>query len=213
SGSTFQVEGQFQAEDGTVVGVITGDGGGLYFEAGLDGDRLLLTLVEPDANGQPNYASARQLAFTRQAAAGAAVRPANPLAGGAQPGAGGARPSGQDAQLAQLFLSSAWCSFGFQGGNTPGGPSYGTTSTARVVFSQDGTVSVGSNRESVSSNPYGTAFGTGAGGQVFRWKVEKGALLLSQDGAQWTPVNIQVNYNSNGYPIVVADGTEYMQCD
>ena len=37
-------------------------------------------------------------------------------------------------------------------------------------------------------------------------------LGFSADGAQWVPVRTQVNRNSNGYPIVVADGVEYSQC-
>jgi hypothetical protein len=39
------------------------------------------------------------------------------------------------------------------------------------------------------------------------------SLQVSGDGAQWAPVNLSVSRNSNGYPIITADGTEYMQCN
>ena len=38
-------------------------------------------------------------------------------------------------------------------------------------------------------------------------------LHLSQDGMNWTPQQLQVTQNSNGYPIIKSGGKEYMQCN
>jgi hypothetical protein len=46
-----------------------------------------------------------------------------------------------------------------------------------------------------------------------RWKVSGGMLYLSSGNEPMQPVNLSVTRNSNGYPIVKANGTEYMQCN
>ena len=46
-----------------------------------------------------------------------------------------------------------------------------------------------------------------------RWKVAEGMLHLSPDGMSWTPQQLQVTQNSNGYPIIKSGGKEYMQCN
>lgn len=82
NGNTFQVEGV--TEDGAIVGAVTGSMGGFYFQAELDGGQLYFTLIEPDANGQPNYDAATTLVFARQGATAATGGAAgNPLAGAA----------------------------------------------------------------------------------------------------------------------------------
>lgn len=88
NGNTFQIEGVI--EEGSVVGAMTGAQGGLWFEAELDDGELYVTLVEPDANGQPNYGTATTLVFARGGAMaqGAAGAGGNPLAGGANGGGG-----------------------------------------------------------------------------------------------------------------------------
>ena len=76
NGNTFEVMAVHDPEaPGTIAGTITGQGVGLYFEAALQGDALMLLLVEPDAAGEPNYATARQLTLTRQAAVAGAPAP------------------------------------------------------------------------------------------------------------------------------------------
>jgi hypothetical protein len=86
NGNTFQIEGVI--EEGSVVGAMTGPQGGLWFEAELDEGELYLTLVEPDANGQPNYGTATTLVFTRAdaLAQGAVGAGGNPLAAGSASG-------------------------------------------------------------------------------------------------------------------------------
>jgi hypothetical protein len=80
NGATFRLEGVL--EEGSAVGAITGapGGGGLWFEAELDGGDLYLTIIGAGADGRPNYDGATTLVFSPQGAAGR--RAANPLAGG-----------------------------------------------------------------------------------------------------------------------------------
>jgi hypothetical protein len=42
--------------------------------------------------------------------------------------------------------------------------------------------------------------------------VKNGRLFMSEGGSELEAVDLQVRSNSNGYPILVADGAEYSQC-
>lgn len=91
NGQQYQVEGMI--EEGIAVGAIYNEQGGVYFEAQLQGGQLLLTLIEPGSDNQPDYSRTQDLVLTR-AGAGAAMPQApqpsqggNPLAGGAAQGA------------------------------------------------------------------------------------------------------------------------------
>lgn len=111
------------------------------------------------------------------------------------------------AQLSQLLLSSAWCSFTY---NKVSGASHST----RVQFSGNGNWSSGSRGETYSSGPAGSVAGQhddGAGGQ---WAVQQGQLFMSNppETPALSPVNLTIKRNSNGYPILTADGKEYSQC-
>ncbi|MBI4500572.1 MAG: hypothetical protein HY700_05365 [Gemmatimonadetes bacterium] len=184
-------------------------GGTTYlFEARVQGDALSLV-----SDGQ-TYALQRQ-----GANAPAAVVPGpTPVAGG-----GGGAPAGmsqQDQQLAQLLLSSRWCYFSYSG---VAGSSSGSSRTERAIFGANGTLVVQTGGESYYSADVrnslgntiaqGSTAGQSAGGQQFRWKVNQGMLMLSGDGVNWQPVALQVAQNSNGYPIITADGKEYSQCN
>lgn len=93
---TFQIEGVL--EEDYVVGVVTGPQGGLWFEAELDDQQLYLTLIEPDASGEPNYDASTTLVFTRQGVTAQGEVGGNPLAAGnpvaGNPLAGGSRFAG-----------------------------------------------------------------------------------------------------------------------
>jgi hypothetical protein len=137
--------------------------------------------------------------------------PWNRLAGATAPmpspkgGPGAGAPPQVDRQLRELLLSSAWCSFKYS-------QILGTTSTERVVFSSDGNVVIDARAETVSTGPSGTYAGFSKDAQRGRWEVRDGRLWLGVGGAPLQPVNGRVNYNSNGSPIIVADGKEYMLC-
>ncbi len=110
-------------------------------------------------------------------------------------------------QLSRLLLSSNWCWLRYSNGN-----SY----TQKVRFGPDGTWQDFSESDIYVNNQYAqtTAQATGnrqSGGQ---WAVKNGQLYLSsQESPQLEPVALSVAYNSNGYPIITADGKEYSQCN
>lgn len=111
------------------------------------------------------------------------------------------------AKLSQLLLSSAWCSFTYNKVS-------GASNSTRVQFSANGNWSAGSRGETYSSGLAGSVAGQhdeGAGGQ---WAVQQGQLFMSNppETPALSPVNLTIKQNSNGYPILTADGKEYSQC-
>jgi len=60
-----QIQGQIEQGEGAAIGVVAFQQGKLYFYGEVDGGQLILTLIEPDANGNPNYETAQELAFSR----------------------------------------------------------------------------------------------------------------------------------------------------
>lgn len=122
-----------------------------------------------------------------------------------QRGGGDVAASSQDQQISRLLLSSAWCSF-------RSSQTTGASSSERTQFFPDGTLVSGSNSESYSSGRYGSVAGQSRGGQRGRWRVQNGALLLTEDGVSWSAHPLRIPQNSNGYPIITADGKEYSQC-
>ncbi len=105
----------------------------------------------------------------------------------------------------QLLLSSTWCSFSYN-------KISGTTKTTRARFYANGTYSFGNQRESQSSGQYGSVYGQSGGGGGGRWQVKGGELYMGEGGGPLEPVETELKRNSNSYPIIVADGVEYMQC-
>ena len=135
----------------------------------------------------------------------------------AAPAASGCPAPGND-QLTQLLVSSAWCHFAYSGGSTGG-----TTVQERVVFAADGRFAQGGGSESSYSgqqrDQYGSQTGAwGAGGQNSNatqgcWRAESNLLYLTVSGQAYAPLQLQVTRNSNGYPIVNANGKEYYTCN
>lgn len=117
------------------------------------------------------------------------------------------KAAGND-QLSRLLTSSAWCWLKYASGNTY---------QERIVFSANGTWS--SNRESeiYGSNQYAgtSAHSVGASGAGGQWAVKGGQLYMSSppEEPSLSPVPLQVTRNSNGYPIITADGKEYSSCN
>jgi len=107
--------------------------------------------------------------------------------------------------LAQLLTSSPWCSFTYN-------KTTGYSHTKRYVFRGNGTYSMGSRGEGYSSGGGGTFASqrdSGGGGQ---WKVNGDQFFLSE-GGEMEQVDYRIKTNSNGAPIIVADGVEYSQCN
>jgi hypothetical protein len=122
---------------------------------------------------------------------------------------GKAKPAAKTAagkdELSALLLSSPWCFFSYSQVS-------GTTKQERVVFAADGTWGSGSRRESHSSGMYGTVSGRSDGQDGGRWVVKGARLLMGEGAAAPEDVGLSVSRNSNGYPILKADGKEYSQC-
>lgn len=93
NGQRYTVEGI--VDQGVAMGMIYNDMGGVYFEARLGGSQLNVTLIEPDANNQPDYSRTQQLFLNRQGSGAATPSqgkpPAKPPAGNAQGGRSGGR--------------------------------------------------------------------------------------------------------------------------
>ncbi|MHB8880486.1 MAG: hypothetical protein ACYC69_03135 [Thermodesulfovibrionales bacterium] len=104
-----------------------------------------------------------------------------------------------------LLLSSAWCTFSYN-------KITGYSNSSRLRFSPNGTYSSGSRSEGYSSGRSGSMASQGDSGGDGSWKVVAGELYLSEGYGQLEPVQTVVKYNSNGYPVIVADGVEYSQC-
>lgn len=105
----------------------------------------------------------------------------------------------------ELLLSGAWCSFSYN-------QTTGYSKTTRVRFSRNGTYGTGSRGEGSSSGKSGSYSSQSDSGGGGRWKVVKGELYLSTGNRNLEHVKTVLKHNSNGYPIIVADGVEYSQC-
>ncbi|MDX2011200.1 MAG: hypothetical protein SFW67_13455 [Myxococcaceae bacterium] len=116
-------------------------------------------------------------------------------------------PAGND-QLSRLLMSSAWCWLKYASGNTY---------TERIVFAANGTWSSNKESEIYGRNDYAgtSAHSVGASGETGQWAVKGGQLYMSDppETPQLVAVPLQVTRNSNGYPILTADGKEYSQCN
>lgn len=117
------------------------------------------------------------------------------------------KPTAAADQLSRLLLSSAWCSFSYNKVS-------GSSSSKRVAFSRNGSWSLNGRAEGYSSGYGGTMASQSdseAGGQ---WRVENGRLFMSSlpDSPELAPVKIAITRNSNGSPIISADGVEYSMC-
>jgi hypothetical protein len=103
-----------------------------------------------------------------------------------------------------LLLSSAWCTFKYNKVS-------GYSNSKRVTFNPNGMWFVGSRGEGGSSGRYGSIASQSDASGGGRWKVERGELFMSE-GGQLEHVQTLVKRNNNGYPVIVADGIEYSQC-
>lgn len=105
----------------------------------------------------------------------------------------------------KLLVSSAWCTFSYN-------KTTGYSHTRRVHFNTKGTYGTGSRGEGRSSGSGGSMASQrdSAGGGM--WKIDDGELYMSEGRGQLEHVRTVLKRNSNGHPIIVADGVEYSQC-
>lgn len=122
------------------------------------------------------------------------------------PSAPSAPATGGD-QLGKLLVSSAWCSFWYNNVS-------GASGSTRFVYSANGTFSMSTGGESYSSGYGGTYAGQSGSSASGKWKTENNQLSIAVAESGWQYINVPLQYktNSNGAPILVADGEEYAQC-
>ena len=204
-------------------GTASNQTGRIYIAGQLaDADALNVVMAEVDAAGNAQQQTARSFVATRAAGGASAANSGTPGAGDPGPGNRGAGPGGpaspggvvgsgpNDRQIAQLLMRSAWCYFRY----VSAGGANGRSTTERVVFRADGTGSQTTGSESYNSGSNGTAYGNNNGGQQFFWRIQNGAMIVSSDRVQWgNPVMLSITQNSNGYPIITAEGKEYSMCN
>ena len=106
----------------------------------------------------------------------------------------------------KLLLSSLWCSFSYNKVS-------GYTSSTRTSFNPKGTYSVASRGEGYSSGNSGSMASQDDSVTGGRWQVVNGELYMSEGGGELAHVETVLKQNSNGYPIIIADGVEYSQCN
>jgi hypothetical protein len=166
AGTTYTIEGML--EDGIAVGAIYDQSGGVYFEAQLEDAELLLTLIEPGADNQPDYSRMRDLVLTRTMDPG---EPAlgdvagNPLAGAAAGTRADPFAATFDGQGLQLVLESE--SGEYRGTLTFDGQSYPVTATAAGP-SLTGAFAVGDERYPFEAQLEGGVLVLASGGNVYR---------------------------------------------
>ena len=225
NGTVIRLTGK--ARHGELTGEAVSGASRAIFTATIEGNQLVFGLVELGADGTPNLATATELRFNKVSniaaappAAAAPATPATPPAPGrprtptptpAPPAPRAAPGSAQDQQLRDLLLSSAWCSFSYS-------QTSGSTNTSRNVFLADGRLLVNTNHEGGTVNQYGggatpngSVYSQSQGGGSYRWQVQGGQLYLD-GGEGFQAVPLSIARNSNGYPIITADGKEYSQC-
>lgn len=112
----------------------------------------------------------------------------------------------QDVEASRMLMSSAWCSFTYNK-NT------GASTTRRVVFRPDGVITINGGAETYSSGYGGTYAGQSKSGQSMRWKLQNLRLYIDEgNGAGFQDINLTADKNSNGWPILHAEGREYSMC-
>jgi hypothetical protein len=194
-GKTITVKGEDGETDQMTYSIQNGQ---LTMIAG--GIPLVLTKGSKLGNKAAAAAAAQQ--------SGEQAAPVDPPAKEPKVAAAGTGKAGGKDDLAKLLLSSAWCSFHYNKVS-------GSSSQTRYVYTADGQWAKKGRSETYSSGYGGTVSGQYDSGDAGQWKTEKNQLyLLSKDtGGQWFgPVPLTITKNSNGYPIITSNGTEYMMC-
>lgn len=182
---------------------VTGGGETEAIPYALQGATLTLT-----ANGLP-------VVLSRAGAVAPAAAPSTDIVATPPPVAAGkaTRVDTKD-PLAQLFLSSPWCNFRFN-------KTTGYSSKTRVQYFVDGTYQSGARGEGDSSGAGGIMASQSDTGSTGKWTTHKGQLLMTippsdenpSPPADLVPVPLVVNKNSNGAPILLINGTEFVRCE
>lgn len=117
------------------------------------------------------------------------------------------RGAGND-QLSQLLVSSAWCHLRYN-------QAAGTSHTTKIRFNPNGSWSDFSEHDIYIANNLGSAQSTSNSQSGGQWAVKGGQLYMSNppETPELALVPLSITRNSNGYPIITADGREYSMCN
>lgn len=117
----------------------------------------------------------------------------------------------RDRQLIRVLSANAWCAL-----SDSGSQSYaergGATRTERVVLAAGGRASGNAGSKFAGSGKAGSAATSRGNGSEGFWRLANGVLSFSTDGQVFEPASFRMTYNSDGYPIAVVNGKEYMMC-
>lgn len=112
----------------------------------------------------------------------------------------------QDAQVRQILMNNAWCSFTYNKVS-------GTSTTRRVVFRPDGVMSINGGAETYSSGYGGTYAGQSSNASAMLWKLENLRVLVDdRSGYGYQDIGLTSTTNSNGSIILKTQGKEYAMC-
>jgi hypothetical protein len=187
--------------DGKVLTLTDPDGEADRIPFQVAGDTLTVNLAGMPLSLQRAGSKAARAKPQPDLADSAPVRPMPPTQAQPQPQAAG------NDQLSRLLLSSNWCWLRYSNGN-----SY----TQKVHFNPNGTWQDFSESDIYANNTYAgtTAQATGNRTNGGQWAVKGGQLYLSSpEEPQLAPVPLTITRNSNGSPIINADGREYSMCN
>jgi hypothetical protein len=123
-------------------------------------------------------------------------------------------PSAQaDRRLYDTLVANRWCGFTFSGGTTTHTYLRLDPSGLATQSTNAETVRTGSNVDQYGdvTQTYG-ASSSEDGTQRGCWRLVGTQAQVSGDAQSWQPVSLSVTPNSNGAPILVIDGAEYMRC-
>ena len=173
----YQVKGTFEATDAS--GIISNPQGGLFFEAYLEGQQLILTLMPPAANQQPDYTKAQEFPLMRRGnttpGTSSPIRP--PLANRNDKVSG---PLGSGGNTEQNWTGS-------YSGNINGTPA--TLSLQQNGNQVNGIIDASGYKYSLS----GTANGKNAQGQVIDTQTQGGMTYQSTLNGTDIAMTISVN--------------------
>lgn len=185
--------------DGKVLTLTDPDGEADRLPFQVAGDTLTVNLAGIPVSLQRAGSKASRAKPQPELADSAPVRP--------QPQAQPQPQAAGNDQLSRLLLSSNWCWLRYSNGN-----SY----TQKVHFNPNGTWQDFSESDIYANNTYAgtTAQATGNRTNGGQWAVKGGQLYLSSpEEPQLAPVPLTITRNSNGSPIINADGREYSMCN
>jgi len=207
-GTRFRLEGG--VKDGIAAGTCVGDAGQSYFEAEFEGNKLVFTLVEVNANGE---GSSRSLEFTRAKGSGAKQAPlSSATAEEAKPKLPPSeaplttRPSAATTQTDNsLMRYFAGQYYSYSSGSTM----YGGTGTERTVtLCPDGLY-----RDSYEFSASGTGSWGGVNSQrgAARWSIQgdknRGVITITYAGGQSKRIPFQVLSKNEG--AILFDGIKF----